>query len=92
LHHDPFPQLRSVTRRPTAPRHGRCQTPCRPPAEQLEGRCLLSSTDFWTGLGNPKHNDPNWSNPCNWSGMQVPAAGDTVVFTRRAEIGVLDQV
>jgi hypothetical protein len=39
-----------------------------------------SSTLYWTGLSNPP--SPNWSNPENWSGGQVPQAGDTVVFTQ----------
>jgi hypothetical protein len=42
-----------------------------------------SNTVYWTGLGSPQDNDPNWSNPGNWSAKQVPQAGDTVVFTQR---------
>jgi hypothetical protein len=64
-----------------SPGRRRCGT-LRPCLEVLEDRTVLSSTVYWTGLGNPNHNDPNWSNPGNWSSGQVPEAGDTVVFTK----------
>jgi len=33
---------------------------------------------FWTG--GPAGGDGNWSNPFNWSPVQTPANGDTVLF------------
>jgi hypothetical protein len=63
-------------RRPSRRRRGTL----RPCLEALEGRTLLSSTVYWTGQGSPQNNDPNWSNPGNWSSGQMPQAGDTVVF------------
>nr|MBP7831772.1 alkaline phosphatase D family protein [Candidatus Paceibacterota bacterium] len=35
-----------------------------------------ATTKVWTGLGN----DSLWSNNLNWSGQEVPAPGDAVVF------------
>ncbi len=43
-------------------------------SERLESRCLLSAA-VWTGAL-----DNNWSNPGNWKGDVVPAAGQDVNF------------
>jgi autotransporter-associated beta strand protein len=59
----------------SAPTVRSCRQPARPAvSEPLESRCLLSVA-VWTGAVNY-----NWSNPGNWQGDQLPAAGEDVTF------------
>ena len=48
-----------------------------PGIERLEGRVVLSGTDFWTGASGV--ND-NWMTAGNWQGNTAPVAGDTLIF------------